>query len=213
MKKIFTISLLLFFFFPKSQIVTELKKEEIQKVTTKNHEKSAGLDINISYPADWSKTDGKRPHMLYNFSSPDKSIRSTFGITDILESASFEEKKAFGLLSDKNVQEIMKQNFPNSTNCSQFFEQMGIENPKNSTCRITKVEGIESSVASTYGTMRRAEFSMDLYMVYYQIPYKTKIINISFVFQNIKDEHDRYLADSLSNKIINSIVINNLWKK
>lgn len=213
MKKLFTFYSLLLFCIYNSQITNELIKEEIQKVTTKNHEKSLGLDINISYPADWSKTEGKRPHMLFNFANPDKSIRSTFGITDILESASVEEKKAFSLLSDKDIKEVMIQSFPNAKNCSQYFYQMGIENPKNSTCRITKVEGVESSVGSTFGTMRRAEFSMNFYMVYYQIPYKTKIISISFNFQNIKDEQDRYLADNLSNKIINTIVINNLWKK
>lgn len=195
-----------------SQISNEIKKEEIQKISTKNHEKSLGLDINISYPADWTKTDGKRPHMLYNFANPDKSIRSTFGITDIIEKASPEEKKAFRLLSDKDIKDIILQSFPTAKNCSNYFNEMGIENPKNSTCRITKVEGIESSVGSTFGTLRRAEFTMDFYMVFYQIPYKTKIINISFNFQNIKDEQDRFLADNLSNKIINTIVINNLWK-
>ena len=213
MKRLFTIFSLLLFVIYNSQITNELTKVDIQKITTKNHEKSLGLDINISYPADWTKTDGKRPHMLFNFANPDKTIRSTFGITDILESASAEEKKAFRLLSDKDIKEIMLQSFPNSKNCSEYFIQMGIENPKNSTCRITKVEGIESSVGSSFGTMRRAEFSMDFYMVYYQIPYKTKIINISFNFQNIKDEQERFLADNLSNKIINTIVINNLWKK
>lgn len=212
MKKLFTFFALLLLCLYYCQINNELAKVDIQKVTTKNHEKSLGLDINISYPADWTKTDGKRPHMLFNFVNPDKTIKSTFGIKDILESASAEEKKAFRLLSDGDIKKIMIQSFPNSKNCSSFFNEMGIENPKNSTCRITKFEGIESSVSSTFGKTRRAEFTMDFYFVYYQIPYKTKIINIGFYFQNIKDEQDRFLADNLSNKIINSIVINNLWK-
>ncbi|WHF52395.1 hypothetical protein QGN23_03725 [Chryseobacterium gotjawalense] len=213
MYKISTIFLLLLFCNYNSQIINEIGKEELQKVTTKNHEKSSGLNINISYPADWTKTDGKRPHMLFNFASTDKSIRSTFGITNILESASTSDKKAFSLLSDKDIAEIMTQNFPNSANCSEYFEGMGFENIRNSTCRTTKIEGLKSSVASTFGTIRRAEFSIDNYMVYYQVPYKTNLIVISFNFHNVVSEQDRYLADNLSNKIMNSMIINNLWKK
>ena len=133
MYKIFTIFLLFLFCNYNSQIINEITKEELQNVSTKNHEKSSGLNINISYPADWTKTDGKRPHMLFNFASPDKSIRSTFGITNILESASTSEKKAFSLLSDKDITEIITQDFPNSKNCSEYFNAMGFENTRNST--------------------------------------------------------------------------------
>lgn len=212
MKRVFTTWFLLFFCISYSQIIIELSKKELQKVSTIKNEKALGLDVNISYPADWTKTDGKRPHMLFNFTNPDKSIRSTFGITDILESATPSEKKQIDVLSDKDIREIMIQYFPNSTNCSEYFNEMGMENLKNSTCRITKVEGIESSVASSFGSMTRAELTLYFYMVLYQIPYKTKIINVAFSFQNIKDEKDRYLADKLSNKIINTLIINNLWQ-
>ena len=60
--------------------------------------------------------------------------------------------------------------------------------------------------------MKRAEFESKLYMIQYQILYKTKIINISFSFNKLENEKDRFLADHLAKKITNTILINNLWK-
>lgn len=213
MKKIILFFISAFVQLYHAQIASELKKEDIQKISTNKHVKALGLDINISYPVDWSKTDGKRPHMLFNLANPDKSISSTIGISNILESMTADEKKLFKSLSDKELKDVMVANFPTSTNCSEYFTDIGMENVKNSTCRMTKIEGLQSSVASTFGTLRRAEYSIDAYMIYYQVPYKTNLISISFNFQNVTSEQDRYLADNLSNKIMNSMIINNLWKK
>ena len=213
MKKIITIFCILNFYFCHSQLIEEIKKTDLQKVLTKNNEKSLGLDISISYPADWNITAGKRPHMLFNLVNPDRNIRSTIGIADILENATIEDKNLLKNLSEEDIKFAMTQNFPDSKNCSQYFVEIGIENPTNSTCRLTKIEGLNSSVASSFGTMRRAEFTVNSYMVYYQVPFKTFIITISFNFQNVANEQDRFLADNLSNKIMNSLIINNLWKK
>lgn len=213
MKKIITIFCLLAFYFCQSQIIEELKKIDLQKVLTKNNEKSLGLDISISYPADWNITAGKRPHMLFDLVNSDKNIRSTIGIADILENATIEDKNLFKILSEEDINFAMTQNFPDSKNCSKYFVEIGIENPKNATCRLTKIEGLNSSVASSFGTMRRAEFTVDSYMIYYQVPFKTFIITVSFTFQNVDNEQSRYLADTLSNKIMNTLIINNLWKK
>ncbi len=209
--------LLFFFFIPTisfAQISNEIPKTDLQKITTKGHPKSMGLDINISYPADWSYTSGKRPHVLFRLNSNDKMIGSVFSIKDILESATKEQREVFKILGRKEIENLIAENiFPNSKNCSEFFADSGLENIKNPTCRNTKIEGLTSSVASSYGTIKRAELVIDSYWIYYQVVYGTKIIVITFDYQNVKNEQERFLSDNLANKIMNSVVINNLWKK
>lgn len=187
-------------------------EKKLKKYSTNNHSKSQGLNIDIYYPDDWLKKEGKRPHILFNIENKDLSIFSSFLIKDVLESATQEIKDAIKIIGDDEVKKILLENFPNSQNCNEYFFDTGLENIKNPSCRLTKIEGLETSVASAYGTMKRAEFESKLYMIQYQILYKTKIINISFSFNKLENEKDRFLADHLAKKITNTILINNLWK-
>ena len=77
---------------------------------------------------------------------------------------------------------------------------------------MTKIEGLETSVASAFGSLQRAEFILNQYTCVYQILYKQKIITVSFNFQNIISDQDRALADIFSSKTMNSVILNNLWK-
>ncbi len=194
------------------QINKELENNNLQKISTKNHTKSIGLDIDISYPSDWEKTEGKRPHILFNISNSDKSIRSSFLIKDILESATMEEKKLFKSVTASEVEKVLLSNFPNSSNCESYFIESGYENVTKPKCRITKIEGLGTSVAFAFGSLQRAEFTFNQYTNVYQILHKTKIIAVTFNFQNVKSDEDRNLADILVSKIMNTVIVNNLWK-
>lgn len=195
-----------------SQLSIESLKYEEKKISTKGHPKANGMDIEIFYPSTWEKTEGKRPHVIFNFASPDKQVRSSFLIKDIMEGATEEEKKSLKSIDDVELNKILSDQFPTSKNCVESFLEQGYENIKDADCQITKVEGLKTSITSAQVSSSRAGIDLKFYAVMYSFYYKLKLISVSFNFSNITSTADRKAANLLASKIMNSVLLNNIWK-
>lgn len=195
-----------------SQLFTESLKYEEKKISTKGHPKASGMDIEISYPSTWEKIEGKRPHVIFNFTSPDKQIRSSFLIKDILEGATEEEKKSLKSIDDVKLNKILSDQFPTSNNCVESLLEQGYENIKDANCQITKIEGLKTSITSAHVSASRAGINLNFYTVMYSFYYKMKLISVSFNFSNVTSSVDRKAAHLLAGKIMNTVLLNDIWK-
>lgn len=185
----------------------------LKKMSTLNNEKSLGLDINISYPKDWYEAEGQRPHILFNVKNNRKTIYSTFYISDLLENFDEKEKNEFSKLNAVEVNAFVNSTLPTAETCKEYFLKNGFDQFITPECNFTKIEGLQTSVSSAVVSKERAGFISKFYYILYQIPYETKIIGVAFSFLGIENSEDRILADLFAKKTMNTLVINNLWKK
>ncbi len=213
MKNLSILIYLLFYSYCFSQGTENTKETEKLIVRTKNHSKSLGIDLIIKYPKDWILTPGERPHILYNIKNESKTIYSTISVTDILEFANDKENSEVYNLDEKSLLELMVSTFPNKNNCYNHFIEGGHEKTFSPKCEITKIENLPSSLTSAYVTNERAGYELESYFIQYQIPFKTKIITVAFNYPGFKEEKDQILALIFTKSVMNTLVINNLWKK
>ena len=193
----------------------ELRNGYSQILKTKNIEKAKGLELEFSIPTSWSFKEGKRPHVLYLFSSKLKSESGTIEIHSLSETigVSKEELNKYSPeeladeLLTKETMEAIPNNIPGLSNLKIFEYKRGI------------IDRCFGATASFVGTINRMDFSTTQYQKSYILLYKDYMINYSFVvFKNQKESDESFQGriekySSLYKYIMNTLVIQSQYKK
>lgn len=184
---------------------------EYNLLNTANHPKSKGIDMSIKYPKNWSVKDGRRPNILYLVSDEDGNSFA-LQIRDI--SNKFPESVLKEIKADEKEtrKEIANAIFPNEKNCKEFLNEIpGLTSISAQKCKMTKIEGIDSSYNSYFAEGERTDFKATIFFINYSIYYNLKLITVAFAFEK-NEKLNVENAEIFAKKIANTIIINNLYR-
>jgi hypothetical protein len=120
-----------------------------------NHPKAGGLDFTISYPLSWTAKEGKRPHIVQMFVSPDPG--EFFNITVL----------------DLETQDPLADDHTISKDGMRALLPSGAEMVSHS---VTKLDGEKCGMTECIFSSERAGIRMEMRSVYFVVPIKGKVI-------------------------------------
>ncbi|MEO5991801.1 MAG: hypothetical protein ABIP68_09215 [Ferruginibacter sp.] len=130
---------------------------------TDGTEKSAGLKIKLSYPCSWTQADGDRPHVVKKFSysfGKGKSVIQTLMI-----------KKIPPELSKKEIDEMLTQ---------EGLKEIASAIGTFVSGRKSKIDGLDCGEVVINFRYESPVATVNVFIIQYYIPYKDKMINLSF---------------------------------
>lgn len=128
------------------------------KMTTfdaSGHPKAGGLDFTLAYPVTWNAREGKRPHVVQMFVSPDPSEFLNLGVDDLKDS---EKSTHDAALSIEGVKALLP------------------ENAQLITHTLTKLDGEVCAMCECISKIERAGIKIEERVILFILPHKTKII-------------------------------------
>jgi hypothetical protein len=184
--------------------INDMTSGSIQIYSTKYHEKSNGLNIELTVPKSWLRKEGVRPHMLSVFSSgqsnKEYSFGCTIGISDEMPDTDISNQDLSGFMLQETISKL-------ETESKVLF------------AKTTKYDGEYGYIIGYQVITDRAGVSVLMINISHYIIYKNRVATVSCyygVLQSISDitATKECIKDfvTLSLLIGNSIVIKDKWQ-
>jgi hypothetical protein len=170
--------------FAQSRLADAFSRDRCD-VNFKGHQKAMGLDITMSVPCDWSQSEGRRPHVLnsFTYTFPDKSY-----LNHILLIRSAKERGPGGVGTTLTDQALKT-----------YYRDFGKVTP----LRRTKVAGMPAVEYTVQGMVELPIAKVFLTQLYYVIPYRGKVVEISYAVGSTDVTQCRELAAEYRDLFVN----------
>lgn len=122
---------------------------------TSGHPKAGGLNFTLAYPVTWNAREGKRPHVVQMFVSPDPSEFLNLAVDDLQDSMKSTHDAA---VSEEGVKAFLPEN-------TQLLSHT-----------LTQLDGEVCAMCECISKIERAGMKLEERVVLFILPYKNKII-------------------------------------
>lgn len=141
--------------------------------------KSLGVKLKLSVPCDWTQADGDRPHIVKKFShglSKGQALNYTLTMSTMP-----------GEPSEKEISEMFS---------PQGLKAFAVENSTYISGRKVKIDGINCGEIVFKIIKSTPALTMNIYFIQYYIPYKDKMINLSFAASGLSGNDAKTLFNT-----------------
>jgi hypothetical protein len=120
-----------------------------------NHPKAGGINFSLSYPSNWTAREGKRPHIVQMFVSPDPSEFFNVSVYDLENS---DQSTYDAIVSKEGIKSLLPE---------------GTEMISHS---VTKLDGEVCGMVECVSNSERAGIKMEMRYIYFAVPIQGRVI-------------------------------------